>query len=209
MKEKTARLNFLPEPRFEKLRPVLQHHLAAMWGNITPDNFPQLCDDLTLGVLHDAFHRIRADEGSIWLLDDDKTHLIIAHNNGPDTAKILGFRQPLKEGIVSMVAATEQAFAENEVYKNKRHSATLDRTLGKTTYAMVAVPFYLLGEVRGVVSCVQMLNVRYEEEKAVAEGTKPPGFSVEHMGIVSRATSVVSELIEARLIRIAIGWSHR
>ena len=201
-----GRANFLPDERFAAMRPALQEHLDKMSKGITPDNFLSLCDDLMLSLLHDAFRQVGADEGSIWLLNPEKSHLVITHNNGPDSARIVGFKQPLSEGIVSMVAATEHAFAENEVYKNKKHSATLDRQLGKTTFAMIVVPFYLLGAVRGVISCVQLVNVRYEGDQALPTESTPAGFKVADMAVVQRAATVIRNLLDHRLLKTAIGW---
>ena len=204
----TSRANFLPDERFVALRPALQEHLASMARGISASNFVSLCEGLVLTLLHDTFRQVGASEGSIWLLDGEKEHLIVAHNNGPDAEKIVGFKQPLSDGIVSMVVATEQAFAENEVYKNKKHSPTLDRTLGKTTYGMVVVPFYLLGQVRGVISCVQLLNVRFDTEGAVPSEALPSGFSPEHMGLVQRTATIITELLDHRLLKTAIGWGR-
>ncbi len=205
----TSRANFLAHERFVALRPTLQEHLASMARGITPTNFLSLCDGLVLSLLHDSFRQIGASEGSIWLLDPEKEHLVVAHNSGPDAAKIIGFKQPVSEGIVSMVVATEQGFAENEVYRNKKHSPTLDRTLGKTTYAMVVVPFYLLGQVRGVISCVQLLNVRYETGAAVPTENLPGGFAPEHMGVVQRTASIMTDLLDYRLLKAAVGWGRQ
>ena len=205
----TTRANFLPNERFVALRPALQEHLASMSRGITPTNFLSLCDALVLSMLHDSFRQIGGSEGSIWLLDEEKEHLVIAHNNGPDASKIIGFKQPVSEGIVSMVVATEQGFAENEVFKNKKHSPTLDRTLGKTTYAMVVVPFYLLGQVRGVISCVQLLNVRYEPDGAVPTESLPRGFAPEQMGVMQRTATVLTDLLDHRLLKAAIGWGRQ
>lgn len=205
----SSRANFLPDERFVALRPALNEYMGAIGRGITPANFASLCDGLVLHILHDAFRQIGGNEGSVWLLDANKEHLVVAYNNGPDSEKIVGFKQPLSSGIVSMVVATEQGFAESEVYKNKKHSATLDRTLGKTTYAMVVVPFYLLHEVRGVISCVQLLNVRFEGEQAAATETLPSGFSAVHMGVIQRAAAVMTELLDHRLLKTAIGWGQQ
>ena len=60
----------------------------------------------------------------------------------------------LAVAIVSLVAASEHPFVENNVYKNIKQDKALDEKLEKMTYAMVAVPLYFLNEVRGVISCV-------------------------------------------------------
>jgi hypothetical protein len=140
----TARANFLPEQRFLPLRPALQEHLAKVGNAVKPENFLSICDEILLKLLKDTFERIGADEGSIWLIDHEKKSLVATFNSGPNSEKIIGFENPLGSGIISLVVASEHAFVENQVYKNKSHSAELGKKLGKTTYAMIAVPLYLL-----------------------------------------------------------------
>ncbi len=161
---KPTRANFLPEQRFVPLRPALQEHLSKLGAAVTPENFLSICDEMFLKLLKETFDRIGADEGSIWLLDQEKQHLVVAFNSGPNTEKIMGFQQPVSQGIVSLVVASEHAFVENQVYKNAKHSKGLDQKLHKTTYAMIAVPLYFLNEVRGVISCEQLL---YDEVRDV------------------------------------------
>jgi hypothetical protein len=205
----TSRANFLPEPRILPLLPTLQEHLTKVGSAITPENFLSICDELILKVLRETFERIAADEGSIWLLDQEKKFLVAAYNNGPNAEKIVGFRHPLSEGIISLVAASENAFVENQVYKNKSHSATLNKKLGRTTYAMIAVPFYFLNQVRGVISCVQLLDVLVQEGQAAPVGRTPPGFSPRDLNAVQTTSAVVRDLIDYRLLGTAIGWNRK
>jgi GAF domain-containing protein len=113
-----------------------------------------LLDHAELAALAAAFHAAGADEGTVWLLDPDGHSLSAVRNTGPDAGLIEGFRQPVGSGLISMVLETEQLFCENEVQKNAAQDKRLDRRLGKITAAMIAVPLHLLGECRGVVSCV-------------------------------------------------------
>lgn len=206
----TSRANFLPEPRFVPLRPALQEHLTKVGEAISPENFLSVCDDVLLKVLKETFERISADEGSIWLLDDERKALIATYNSGPNSDKIVGFKNPLSEGIISLVVASEQAFIENQVYKNKRHSAALNKKLGKTTYAMIAVPLYFLNQIRGVISCVQLLDVLIEEGQAAPVGrTIPPGFGPQDLNVVQTTAAVVRDLIDYRLLGTAVGWNRR
>ena len=205
----TSRANFLPEPRILPLLPTLQEHLTKVGSAITPENFLSICDELILKVLRETFERIAADEGSIWLLDQEKKFLVATYNNGPNAEKIVGFRHPLSEGIISLVAASENAFVENQVYKNKSHSATLNKKLGRTTYAMIAVPFYFLNQVRGVISCVQLLDVLVQEGQAAPVGRTPPGFSPRDLNAVQTTSAVVRDLIDHRLVGTAIGWNRK
>jgi hypothetical protein len=205
---KSTRANFLPEPRFIPLRPALQEHLSKLGVAVTPENFLSVCDEMILKILKETFARIDADEGSIWLLDPEKQHLIVAFNSGPNTAKITGFKQPLSKGIVSLVVASEHAFVENQVYKNAKHSKDLDKKLQKTTYSMIAVPFYFLNEVRGVVSCVQLLDVEVRDGQAEATGDTPRGFGPAELNAIQTVAAVVRDLIDYRLLGTAVGWNR-
>ena len=205
---KATRANFLPEQRFVPLRPALQEYLAKLGAAITPENFLSICDDMTQKVLKETFARISADEGSIWLLDAEKQHLVVAYNSGPNTEKIMGFKQPVSKGIVSLVVASEHAFVENQVYKNAKHSKTLDEKLHKTTYAMIAVPFYFLNEVRGVISCVQLLDVEIRDGQVEATGQLPSGFGPPELNAIQTISAVARDLIDYRLLGTAVGWNR-
>jgi hypothetical protein len=203
-----TRANFLPEPRFVPLRPALQEHLAKLGAAVTPENFLSICDEMLLKLLRETFVRIGADEGSIWLLDQEKQHLVVAYNSGPDTDKIMGFKLPVTTGIISLVVASEHAFVENQVYKNAKHSAVLDQQLKKTTYAMIAVPLYFLNEVRGVISCVQLQDVEVRGGKAVPTGETPAGFGPPELNAIQTIAAVVRDLIDHRLLGTAVGWNR-
>jgi hypothetical protein len=205
---KATRANFLPEQRFVALRPTLQDYLAKLGAAITPENFLSICDEMVRKLLTDTFARISADEGSIWLLDSEKQHLVVAYNSGPNTEKIMGFKQPVSQGIVSLVVASEHAFVENQVYKNAKHSKTLDTKLHKTTYAMIAVPLYFLNEVRGVISCVQLLDVSVEGGQMAATGETPSGFGPPELNAIQTIAAVVRDLIDYRLLGTAVGWNR-
>jgi hypothetical protein len=203
-----TRANFLPEQRFVPLRPALQEHLAKLGTAVTPANFLSICDEMLVKLLKETFARIGADEGSIWLLDQEKQHLVVAYNSGPDTEKIMGFKQPVSKGIVSLVVASEHAFVENQVYKNAKHSKGLDEKLHKTTYAMIAVPLYFLNEVRGVISCVQLLDVEVRDGQVAPTGDLPPGFGPPELNAIQTIAAVVRDLVDYRLLGTAVGWNR-
>jgi hypothetical protein len=202
----STRVNFLPDERFLSLRGALKERLHKMADVLTPENLGGIFDLRIENVLRDAFDRVGADEGSVWLLDPQKAHLVIAYNTGAHATEIVGFRQPIGSGIVSTSLASEQGFAENEVYKHELHSRLLDDKLSLTTYAMIVVPFYFLNACRGVISCVQLFNVRREAGQAVPAGPVPPGFDLEQLNVLKRASLVISDLIDYRLLRVTVGW---
>ena len=203
-----TRANFLPEPRFVPLRPALQEHLAKLGNAVTPQNFLSICDDMLLKLLKESFERIEADEGSIWLLDQEKQHLIATYNSGSRSKDIVGFKLPVTRGIISMVVASEHPFVENNVYKNDKQDKALDKKLGKVTYAMVAVPLYFLNEVRGVISCVQLQDFTMKDDKVIPTPPTPPGFGPAELDTVQTIAAVVRDLIDYRLLGTAIGWNR-
>ena len=205
----SVRANFLPEQRFIPLRPVLQEHLAKIGDAISPANFLSICDEILLKLLTESFQRVSADEGSIWLLDEGKQNLVVAYNSGPNADKIVGFKQPLNKGIISLVVASERAFIESNVYKNAKYSADLDEKLHNTTYAMIAVPLYFLNHVRGVISCVQLFDVLVQQGEPVPAGKTPQGFKPQHLVAIQTASAVIKDLIDYRLLGTAVGWNRR
>lgn len=202
------RPNFLPNEKFLALRNTLAEHLHQTAQNITPENFPGICDEQIFQLLKDGFQRVGADEGSIWILDSPKEHLVIAYNSGDRSEEVTGFKQPLREGIVSLVVASEQSFVETEVYKNARHTPKLDHKLGVTTYAMIVVPFYFLNECRGMISCVQLVRIKREADRPIPAGLVPPGFDLHHLSMIQSVALIVRDLIDYRLLRISVGWNQ-
>jgi len=203
-----TRANFIPDPRFAPMQPGLEAHLAKMGDAIFPGNFMSIFDASLLKLLQDSFDKIRADEGSIWLLDEARENLVVAYNSGPNADQIVGFKQPLNQGIVSLVVATEQAFVENQVYKNAKHSPRLDQKIRSTTYAMIAVPFYFINQIRGVISCVQLISVTGQNEIA-SDNKIPPGFQPHDLPVIQTAATILRDLIDYRLLGTAVGWNRR
>jgi hypothetical protein len=190
----TDPLNVLPDPAFERMKPALREHLARTVADIHAAQFAALLDPLIREVVQQGFAQAGAHEGTVWLVNEANENLEPAYNTGAQAAQIIGaFKQPLNSGLVCMVFASEQPFLENEVFKNAQQSKALDSLLQTETFAMIAVPFYLLGECRGVVSCVQL-------KRPDATEAPPPGFRPENLVRVQRMTAVFSQLVEHRIL---------
>src|SRR5438132_12085073 len=106
-----VRANFLPHPELARRRPLLQDYLAELSRTITPANFLSIAGAHVSQILQDMFQHVGADEGSIWPLDNPKTHMIVAYNSRPDHEKILGCKHIMTSGIGRMVRSTEPAVA--------------------------------------------------------------------------------------------------
>jgi len=190
-----SRLNILPDQRLLDVRPALQEYLGRIGKGITPENFADLLDSVILGLLNDSFGRVAAHEGSIWVLDASREFLVNAYNSGPNSSKIVGFRQPIRQGIISM-----------EVYRNENHSKLLDNQLGMVTYAMIAVPFYFLSDCRGVVSCVQLSQAKKEGGQLIPLEPLPGGFHFESLLPIQQAASIIRDLLDLRIMQSAFGF---
>ena len=194
----SSHLDIQPDPRFLELQSGLVDRLARVADSIRPSNLASLLDPLMRDLLEVAFQEAGAHEGTIWWHDESNECLVPGYNTGPNAAQLVGkFRQPLNAGLVCMVLASEQPFLENRVYQNAQQSKLLDMTLGVRSYALIAVPFYLLRGCRGVVSCVQLLR---------PEEPEPAGFQPRDLAGVQRAVSCVSRLLEWRLVGQTLGW---
>jgi transcriptional regulator with GAF, ATPase, and Fis domain len=170
--------------------------LASLAGG---ERFDALLESTMRATFAKFLRSIGAHEGTVWLLDEDRTVLIPRFNNGPKAAEFVGhFRQSLRAGMISMVVSTEQPICENDVARNERRDGTLDRQLSLQTCAMLAVPFYFAGELRGVLSAVQL-------KAADSPAPEPPGFTPQHLESLQLAATVLSRLIDQRLYCAALG----
>ena len=195
----TVRFTLLPDPQFEPLTEALRQRMRVAAAAVTWQNFGALLDPTMQGVLHTAFAAAGADEGTVWLLDQEMKNLIPSFNTGPNAAQFVGsFKQPVGKGLISMVVDSQQYLCDNRVFENERQDRSLDEKLGVVTVAMIAVPFDFAGQMRGVISCVQL--------RPAAEASDRPGFSPQAIEHVKRAASVLGRLIDHQLLGISTGW---
>jgi len=190
----------LPDPAFQQLKDMLAQGLERLASTLGPEQFAALLDPLMRRVLERGFAEATADEGTVWLLDEAEENLVPVYNTGPQAAQWVGqFKQPLNSGLMCMVVASEQPFMENEVWKNAAQSKLLDTQLQVQTGAMIVVPFYLLGNCRGVISCVQL-------KRPSDPGPDPRGFGPDHLASVQVAATLLSRLAEFELLSRTVGW---
>src|SRR5436190_13064375 len=198
--ESSHRCSVLPDPHFAPLKEVLSERLQQVAARITPENFGSFLDPLMRDVFQQGLADAAADGGTLWLVDQTEENLVAAYNTGPNAKRFVGsFRQPLDQGLISMVFASEQPFVENEVYKNARQSRHLDSLLGIQTQGLIAVPFYFLKRCRGVASCVQTLVPE-------SRSAPSPGFTHAHLAAVHRAVGILRRLLEYGLIARTVCW---
>ncbi len=191
----TNRLNFIADPELTAVRSHLQDRLEGWVDGLDPGEFQQLLDPLMQNELQRTFKSVNGAEGTVWLASGDGDNLVAVFNSGPKSHQLIGFEQPLGQGIISMVYSHERPYCENEISTNgDTHDDTLDKKIGTATTAMIAVPFYFAYGVRGVISCVQLENQ-----------VDVVGFNTSDVDEIVAAASVVERLIDGRLITAALG----
>lgn len=184
---------FRPDPELSLMGPVLLQRVQERAAMLDGPWLRSAQAALPREVLLESFMRCGAHEGTIWLVHDSM--LVPAVNNGPHAAQLVDtFRQPIAQGIIGMVAVTEQAFCENDIARNTMRDATLDTLLGEQTLAMMAAPLVYAGGVRGVVSCVQLRG-----------SAASPGFTPQHLNAFEHDVNVGARLLDLVLRDSVLG----
>lgn len=197
----SPRLNILPDPGLYNQRQTLQERMEQVGSRVDARNFGSLFRRNLEILFRKALSEMGAHEGTIWIVNPDRTHLEPAFNNGPDAAIFReSIRQPLDSGLISMVFATEQACIESEVYRHAGQDKTVDHAIGKLTCAMIAVPFYFGNQLRGVLSAVQL--------KATDATEDPPGFSPENLALFEGTADILQVLVDHHVLLSLIGLKH-
>ena len=193
------RLTVLNDDRLGHLRSIVRSRIRELAGRAGTDAFDEFFDSPMRALVENCFDRIGAHEGTVWLLDEARAYLIPRFNTGPNAASFVGrFRQSVRAGMISMIVSTELPLCENEVSKSKQQDKSLDQKLGLQTCAMLATPLYFAGELRGVISAVQL-------RAPVAGEAEPPGFSPQHLETLQLTASLLGRLIEQQLLSLSIG----
>ncbi len=195
------RNQFVADERFLPLLASLEDRLLRAIELVSPENICGLWGHRAEQLLQNTAAEVEANAVGVWLRDRDNKHLVLAYNAGPTGKMVVReVRQPVTEGIVSLVLQSEQPFLENDVQKNAQHSKLVDMALHQHTEAMIVVPFYLQSQCRGVLSCVQ---VSYDN----VSGPAPSGFDMQDLASMQLAASLLGDIIDYQLLRVTIGWT--
>jgi hypothetical protein len=198
-----SRFTMLPLPAAESLRAQLDQRLEAAAALLDRDTFPDVFDGRMRETVRVAFALAGGHEGTVWLVNRERTALVPVHNTGPREEEFLREvrEQPLSKGLVSGVFLREQSHCENAVREHAEHDPTVDRTMALQTIAQIAVPLRFAGTVRGVVSCVRLAP-------AGAAVPDDPGFDFDALRAVEFGTDVLGRLLDLTLLEILLGRSR-
>jgi signal transduction protein with GAF and PtsI domain len=144
----------LPDPELEELGERLVRALERYAKRLRRGEFLSLIDSPTESVFRNLRLGVACDSCGLWIADEARENLVFAITE-PEDERVVGREQPLSEGFISLVFASERPICENRVADDERHSKRIDGVVGETTEAMVAVPFYLAGILCGVLSAVR------------------------------------------------------
>jgi hypothetical protein len=192
----------LPDPELEELGERVNRALESYAKRLRPSDLQALIDAPIRSVLHGLRVNIAADSAGIWIVDESRENLVFSIIT-PEDNTVVGLKQTLSEGFISLVFASEQPISANRVAEDERHSKHVDLALGRSTEAIVAVPFYLGGVLSGVLSAV-----RWEGEgEGAQDGAGDPGdaFSSEALRTLQRASVVIERLVTLSLAKTILG----
>jgi hypothetical protein len=193
------RLTVLNDDRLGQFRSLVRNRLRELADRAGAGAFEEFFDGTMRALLVDRFQAIGAHEGTVWMLDESRNYLVPRFNTGPNAASFVGrFRQSVRAGMISMIVSTELPLCENDVSKNQQQDKSLDQKLGLQTSAMLATPLYFCGELRGVISAVQLRAPDSTEPE-------PPGFTPQHLEALQLTATVLARLVEQQLLSLSVG----
>ncbi len=112
--------------------------------------------DLLTDILGNARQTIRADDGSLLVLDEDSGELSFVLSQGAIPQEQLAWRRvPRGKGIAGWVVENRRATIVNDVQMDDRFYANIDEELHFKTHSILAAPIIGGGKVLGV---IEVLN---------------------------------------------------
>lgn len=112
-------------------------------------------------ILVSALTSIKAQDGSLLLVDEEKEELVFVAVHGRIRDKLLHHRIPIGMGIAGWVAQYAEPQIIGNVYTDPRFSGDVDKIFEFKTRSMICVPILRDERVMGV---IQALNKRNRKE---------------------------------------------
>lgn len=114
---------------------------------------------------------LRAEAGSILLLDQDKDELIFAAATGEKKDKLKDIRVPVGEGVAGWVARENKSVLVADAQNDPRFFKKVDQKTSFKTTSIIAVPLITKDKLIGVVEVLNKKNGQLfnEEDRALLE----------------------------------------
>lgn len=106
-------------------------------------------------IMKKAIELLRAEAGSLLLVEKETGDLVFWVVTGPRSADLSGTRLPMGTGIVGRVAESGHPIIVDDVQQDERWFAGLDRGSDFATRSVICVPMVARGQVIGV---IELLN---------------------------------------------------
>ena len=142
----------------------LQELLWATQQIISEENLFDLLDK----ILFSALNVLKADDGSLLLLDEETNELAFVLVHGDIGQELRGYRISSKEGIAGWVATQRQPLIVNNPRQDTRFSKEVDTGFDFQTRSILAVPMIARDKLIGV---IELVNKRDEEGFAETDST--------------------------------------
>jgi GAF domain-containing protein len=113
--------------------------------------------ELLAAIMRTATDLMNAETSSLMLLDEATNELTFEVATGDPAAEVAQMRVPADQGVAGWVLKNKKPALVNDVQKDERFYAQIDRASGYKTKSMLAVPLDIRGRIIGV---VEMINRR-------------------------------------------------
>lgn len=124
--------------------------------------------DLLDRILNSAMNVLRAEGGSLLLLDDETDELVFVLVHGDIQNKLRGYRIGSDEGVAGWVAQQGKPLIVNNPRQDWRFSHQIDKVFGFSTRSIICVPMITRGKMMGV---IELLNKQNDEDFTEADAT--------------------------------------
>ena len=114
--------------------------------------------DLLHEILQAAMQIIRAEDGSVLLLDEQTDELAFAVVHGDIEGELRGYRIGVDVGIAGWVASEGQTVIANDPHRDWRFSSQIDEAFGFVTRSLLCVPMVTRGKTVGVIELLNKYN---------------------------------------------------
>ncbi len=116
-------------------------------------------------VLEEVRHLMNATASSIWLMDDERQHVVCRHATGPRKELVLGWTLPVGQGIVGWVAQSGRYLIVPDTRQDQRHFKQVDREIGIEMRSILSVPLRARQRVIGVLQVLHTEVNRFGESE--------------------------------------------
>ncbi|NJN43545.1 MAG: GAF domain-containing protein [Anaerolineae bacterium] len=105
-----------------------------------------------------AIQAVRAEEGSLLLLDEEAKELVFVDVVGLNREMLIGTRMPANQGIVGEAISSRRPLLVQDVRQEPQWYPQVDELLGFVTLSVICVPVMDRGQVLGAIELVNKQN---------------------------------------------------